>query len=239
MPGFTREQLEESVQHFSEHISSVRRSDVNTCETSFNGFMYFCENDEIIGSITAPLKDIDVPFDEVWNKAYPNGSRKFDMPVDNLRKIAYLYQLCLKIFHNESGFNYMGVGLEYFKSHRLNDNIRNFNQHVIEPLCSHIVNELRNYQRELPEQSSSASSQFINISGNNPRVNVNSVDNSTNIIGNVDLTKFIQIEAALDQIPDPDKRRECRNSLKSSKILLEPNHMFQSTRDLFQQLQNI
>jgi flagellar biosynthesis chaperone FliJ len=48
-------------------------------------------------------------------------------------------------------------------------------------------------------------------------VNVNSVDKSTNIIGNVDLTKFIQIETALDQIPDPDKRKECKNSLQDLK----------------------
>jgi len=72
-------------------------------------------------------------------------------------------------------------------------------------------------ERNKPERSSSTSSQIIHITGNNPKVNVNSVDKSTNIIGNVDLTKFIQIEAALDQIPDPDKRRECKNSLQELK----------------------
>lgn len=217
MPEFTREQIEESSLQFSDHISSIRRSDVYTCETAFNSFMNFCETDQVISTITSPLKEIDVQFDDVWNQAYQNGSRKFDIPPDNLRKNAYLYQLCLKIFHNESGFKYIGVGLEYFKSTHVNDNIRSFNAHVIEPLYSYMEKEFRRYQRSWPEQSSASSPHVVQFFGDNSRINVGSVDNSTNIVGNFDLSGFEDIRVALNQIPDPEKRRECVNSLENLK----------------------
>ena len=65
-PRFTMDQINESAHTLTEHISSMITSDANTAITFFNGFMDFCESDEVISTITLSLKDEDVSFNEWW-----------------------------------------------------------------------------------------------------------------------------------------------------------------------------
>jgi hypothetical protein len=136
---FSKTQISESYRQFKIHIKSVMNSDTDTYDTFFKGFMNFCETDEVMRSITLKIKEIDVPFDDWWceKRKWPNGRRKFDIPTDPLKRVAFLYQLCLKIFQNEPGFDYLSVGLEYFGSIHVNDNIDSFNQHVIRQLVEY------------------------------------------------------------------------------------------------------
>lgn len=137
--NFSKIKITESYHQFKNHIKSVMNSDAYTYDTFFKGFMNFCEIDEVMLSITSQIKEIDVPFDEWWSekRKWPNGRRKFEIPTDPLKRIAFLYQLCLKIFQNEPGFDYLSVGLEYFGSTHVNDNIESFNQHVIQQLVDY------------------------------------------------------------------------------------------------------
>jgi len=140
--NFTNVQIENSLKQFQNHVSMVMNSDANTCLTFFNGFMNFCETDEVLITITLPLKKIDVNFKEFWNRKWPNGQRIFDLPLDSLKRIAFLYQLCYKIYTQEKGFNYLTVGLDYFGNSKIKENIDLFNQSVIQPVATYITQQL-------------------------------------------------------------------------------------------------
>lgn len=114
-------------------------SDVNTYDTFFKGFMNFSETDKVMPSITSPIKEIDVLFDEWWceKRKWPNGLRKFELPTDPLKRVAFLYQLCYKIFQNKPGFDYLSVGLEYFGSTHVINNIESFNQQILQQLVDY------------------------------------------------------------------------------------------------------
>lgn len=214
---FTRIQIEESIHTLSQHVSSIMSSDVNTAVTFFDSFVSFCESDEVITTITSPLKEVDVPFDEWWNRTYPNGRRIFDIPRDTVKKCAFLYQLCIKIYNRERGFDYLTVGLEYFGSSHVNDNIRQFNPSVIQPLFNCFRQTLNRLLSEIPDDSPQLSLPTIHVSGDNTRVNINSVDRSTNIVNTINMNRFNEIEDALRQIQDERTRTECLNSLNDLK----------------------
>jgi hypothetical protein len=214
---FTRTQIDESSQKLTHHISMIMNSDVNTAETFFLGFISFCECDEVIKSITAPLKEVNIPFEEWWNRVWPNGRRKFEIPEEPLKRSAFLYQLCFKIFNHEIGFNYLSVGLEYFGSVHANDNIRKFNLSVIQPLHDYIYTNLNRLQRSMRSDILQTSPSMINVSGNNSRININSVDRSTNIINSIDMRKFDEIESILYQIRDERVKTVCLTSFNELK----------------------
>lgn len=212
---FTRIQINDGFQELSHQISSVMSSNVNTAETFFNGFMHFCETDQVLVSITSPLKEVDISFNEWWNKTSPNGSRIFALPEDPLERQAFLYQLCLKIYRKE--FDYHHVGFKYFKSVRLNDNIIQFNQNVIQILNRYFNQKLKGIFASIPVDESPISPSMIYVSGDNPRVNINSVDLSTNIENYIDMSQFDEIETVINQIQDERERTVCQNSFNDLK----------------------
>ncbi|WP_440951309.1 hypothetical protein [Methanosphaerula subterraneus] len=216
MPNdFTRIQINDSFQELSHQISSVMSSNANTAETFFNGFMNFCETDQVLVSITSPLKEFDIPFNEWWNKTYPNGSRIFVLPEDPLKRQAFLYQLCLKIYRNE--FKYHQIGFAYFKSSHINDNISQFNQNVIQILNRYFNQKMKGLFDSIPVDDSPISPSMIYVSGDNPRVNINSVDQSTNIVKYVDMSQFDEIETVINQIQDERERIIWLNSFNDLK----------------------
>src|SRR5208337_1564615 len=127
-------QFKNSIRSFQDHYSYLLRSDYNTFEDSFFQMMEFFESDVFFQEITKLLNETDVPFNEWWNenRKWGNGHRKFELPRDELKKYAFLYQLCLKIYNKE--FNWLSVQLDYFGSMNVNENIRSFNTHIMKPL---------------------------------------------------------------------------------------------------------
>lgn len=100
--------------------------------------MAFFESDGFFKEITTILSETDVPFDDWWNdeRKWGNGFRKFELPRDELKKIAFLYQLCLKMYNKK--LNWLSVQLEFFGSVNVNENIQSFNTHIMEPLSDYI-----------------------------------------------------------------------------------------------------
>jgi hypothetical protein len=139
---YVREQIDINIQKFRHIAMRVMRSDVHTFEEFFDSFMNYCQTDDIIQSISLTLKNVVIPFQDYWNDElkYPNGKRKFILPRDPSKKYAFLYQLCLKIYNKE--FKWMNVGLEYFGSTYINENIRSFNTAIIEPLSLYIIEKM-------------------------------------------------------------------------------------------------
>lgn len=148
---FTIKQIENSLQELQNQVKNVMNSTVITAETFFDGFIYFCENDEVMKTITIPLNEIDVPFEEWWNekRKWPNGTRKFELPDEPTKKIAFLYQLCSRIYLKEKGFRYQSVGLEYFRSRKINENINLFNISIIEPLNKYFIQRISEMQEQI------------------------------------------------------------------------------------------
>jgi hypothetical protein len=154
MPNaFTKIQIDESSVQLQNQITSFVTSDANTCQTFFNQFIHYCETDEVIVTITSPLKEIDVPFDEWWNRKGSGGGRIFELPIDSEKKYAFLYQLCYKIYVQENGFNLISVGLQYFKSKYVNENNHAFNRAVIQPLNLYFSQKLRNLNNSISDDA--------------------------------------------------------------------------------------
>lgn len=152
---FTAAQIISTYQQLQSHVQNIERSTVDTAETFFNGFIFFCESDEIMQTITTPLKETNVPFEEWWNdkRVWPNGSRKFELPPDQENRNAFLYQLCLKIYTLEPGFSYLGVSFDYFHSVHQQDNILTFNRSIISNLNSYFIHNLTRMQQSLTPDS--------------------------------------------------------------------------------------
>jgi len=215
MPNeLTRMQIQESYQELSHKISAVMGSNYSTAETFFNSFMKFCETDQVLLTITSPLKEVNVPFDDWWNRSYPNGSRKFELPDDPLKQYAFLYQLSLKIYSRELSYN--GVCFDYFRSDHLNDNIHQFNQNVIQTLNNYFHQKLNRLITSIPVDNKQVYPPIIHVSGDNSRVNINSVDRSTNIVS-IEMNQFDDIENIILQIQDEGERTVCLNSFNELK----------------------
>lgn len=69
--------------------------------------------------------------------------------------------------------------------------------------------------RKLPDNDTQQSLLVIHVSGDNSRVNINSVDKSMNILNALNLDRFDEIEDVLRQIQDESKQTECMDSLNS------------------------
>lgn len=136
-----RKRMELSFRKFNDFANDALSSNYHLFNTRFNIFINHCENDPVMSIICNQLKSIDIEFDKWWTKCMRAGGstlRKgvFDLPVDETKRDALLYQICLKV--NRDEINYFDFSMKFFGSSSKSVAINAFNEAIVKPLVRSI-----------------------------------------------------------------------------------------------------
>lgn len=157
--SFKQREVKKSFQKFQDYGSDVLNSDFHDFTARFKIFIHHCESDGIMKIITSQLKEMDVNFQEWWEKGQKTGgsmvgSKRFDLPLDEGERDALMYQLILKFSTGE--INLMQFCVDYFGENQFVQMIRQFNRAILIPLIRSISYKLREIldaiEEELPEK---------------------------------------------------------------------------------------
>lgn len=179
--NFNQKKIEISFRKFSDYASDLLSSDINTFDTRFKIFLHHCETDEILKIITNQLKDIDVNIDEWWEKGNQTaggmvGNARFDLPLDETKRDALLYQFSLKILNKEMDLNHFCM--MFLGKTNYSQMVYAFNEAIINPL-------IRSIGYKIDEISYEVNSTYDEYQDIPLKVFYVYQDNSTNISGDV------------------------------------------------------
>jgi len=157
--SFKQREIKTSFQKFQDYSSDVLSSNFHDFNARFKIFIHHCESDEIMKIITSQLKEMNVHFQEWWEKGQKTGgsmvgSKRFDLPLDEGERDALMYQLILKFSTGE--INLVQFCLDYFGEDHFDQMIHQFNRAILIPLIRSISHKLREIleaiEEELPEK---------------------------------------------------------------------------------------
>lgn len=134
---FDRKQIELSFRKFNDFANDVLSSNYHIFNSRFNILIYHCENDPIMLVICNQLKNVDIEFDEWWIKCSRTSERSvFDLPVDETKRDALLYKLCIKV--NKVEIHYFDFSRRFFGTSNKSLSISAFNEAIVKPLVRSI-----------------------------------------------------------------------------------------------------
>ncbi|AKB27934.1 ATP/GTP-binding site motif A [Methanosarcina siciliae T4/M] len=134
---FERKQIELSFKKFNGYADDVLSSDYYVFDTTFNRFIQYCENDPVMSYICNQLKSVDIEYDE-WCKKLKHTSERsvFDLPSDETKSYAILYQICLKV--NKKDPHYFDFSRKFLGAPDKTVAISRFNKTIVKPLAREI-----------------------------------------------------------------------------------------------------
>jgi hypothetical protein len=153
MPAnFDKKQVELSFRKFSDYADDVLSSNHHTFNTRFNMLLNHCENDPVMSIISSQLKNVDVHFDEWWEKGMSTGgsfagSKHFDLPVDEKEQASLLYQFCLKI--NNGSIDFILFCINFFGSGVYDEMVFAFNEAIVRPMVRSIGYKLDEIRHDI------------------------------------------------------------------------------------------
>jgi hypothetical protein len=128
--------IQETKRKFANNATDLSNSNGHTFDSALNIFLDFCESDEIMASITKPLKESSTIDIAKWYEDFSKsggsmiGSGRFVLPANEEDRLALLYRLLLRVHSGEIGFP--GFCLHAFgatstdqMAHRFNEAISN------------------------------------------------------------------------------------------------------------------
>jgi hypothetical protein len=134
---YDRNKVKLSFRKFNDYASDVLSSNYNTYDTNFEKFFYHCETDEIMSIICNQLNYDNTIFHEWWSEnemgstIYHVGSKILILPLDENKRDALLFQICLKINKSEIDFQHFCM---HFFGGGLEANIQGFNKVFLMPM---------------------------------------------------------------------------------------------------------
>jgi hypothetical protein len=137
--SFKKKQIERSFSKFQDSVSYVFRANSQTFPTFFDNLINFCETDEVMRVISSQLKQIDISYDKWYYqlKTYPNQKKEFHLPLDETKRAALIYKICIKIYTNE--INVSDFCFKFFSTGTILDAALNiFNITILTPLVDSI-----------------------------------------------------------------------------------------------------
>jgi len=152
---YKNRQIRSSFRKFRDYSEDLLNSDSNSFENRLRIFIHLCENDEIMKRITIQLKECDVEFDIWWNASQNTGgsfggSKTYELPVEEIKRIALLYQLLLKIHDKEIDF--FEFCLDYYGGSKYDQMIYDFNSNITRELVREINYKLEEIIEEIDEE---------------------------------------------------------------------------------------
>lgn len=144
--------FKEAKRKFTNYATDLSNSNGHTFENALNIFLDFCESDEVMVTITKPLKEnmnVDVgKWYEDFSKSGGSliGSGRFVLPTNEDDRVSLLYQLLLKIRSGE--LNYHGLCLHAFGATNINEMAYSFNQAVSRPLARGLLQKVEALEAE-------------------------------------------------------------------------------------------
>jgi hypothetical protein len=150
--GFKKREIERSFHMFQDYVSYVFRADYVTFPTFFDNLINFCENDIVMKVITSQLKEIEISYDNWYQKLkkYENGKPEFRLPYDEVQRSSLLYKICIKIHNNE--INVFNFCLDFDNSLHLNDTVNFFNANILTPLIDSIGYKIKDISETINEE---------------------------------------------------------------------------------------
>ena len=142
---YDRNNVRSSFVKFDEYADDVLSSEYSTFDSNFEIFIDHCENDEIMSIICNQLKCDNTIFDQWWSENDMDGfisqlgSKKFNRPVDENKRIALYFQLCLKV--NKQEIQLIGF-CQDFTNCSPDGAIDYFNKNVVKPMVRSIKHKL-------------------------------------------------------------------------------------------------
>ncbi len=133
---FTPKQVEISFRKFSDNAEDLESSDYNTFDTNLSIFLNHCENDEIMKTITSPLKNTEI-FDKCDKEFLSKGgsmvgSSKITFPEDEYERDSYIYQLLLKLKDKERDIT--NITMRAYGANVLSEAVYWFNEKITSKL---------------------------------------------------------------------------------------------------------
>ena len=150
---FKKRDVERSFQRFSNYTSYVFQSENVTFPNNFDILINFWETDEVMSVITAQLKQIDISYDDWFNNLRHisnNIRREFRLPLDEVKRTALLYKICLKTF--TSDINVGTFSENFIHVQDLEVTIRFFNKNIVIPLTDSIGYKIADISDTIDEQ---------------------------------------------------------------------------------------
>lgn len=177
--GFDRKQIELSFKKFNGFANDVLSSNYHIFNSRFNIFIYHCENDPVMSVICNQLKSVDIGFDEWWIKCKrTGGSSVFDLPLDETKRDALLYQLCIKVSKVE--IDYFDFSRSFFGASTKSLSISAFNEAIVKPMVRSIGYKLEEIEYDI--ETDLIDERYIPVT-----VFHVYQDHSTNIVGDVNI----------------------------------------------------
>ena len=151
---FTQKQVEISFRKFSDYAEDLDSSDYNTFDSHLSIFLNHCENDEIMRTITTPLKNAEV-FDKCDKEFLSKGgsmvgSSKITFPEDEYEMDSYIYQLLLKLKNKERDIT--NITVRAYGANGLSESVYWFNEKVTSKLTRSLKYKLEEIDERIERE---------------------------------------------------------------------------------------
>lgn len=162
---FTPKQVEISFRKFLDSVEDLESSDYNTFDTHLSIFLNHCENDEIMKTITAPLKNTEI-FDK-GDKEFLSkggsmvGSSNITFPEDEYEMDSYIYQLLLKL--KNKGRDITNITMRAYGANGLSDAVDWFNEKITSKLTRSLKYKLEEIEEKIEKEVKEGENVPINM----------------------------------------------------------------------------
>ena len=126
-----------SFQKFSDYANDILRSDRVTFGTRLEIFIDHCKNDPVMKVIWSQIMSIDADAIKWWDETSQkggsmNGSTPFLLPVDEEKRDALLFRICIAI--NDNKIDFEKFCMAFFDETNYNAMVARFNEAVFRPM---------------------------------------------------------------------------------------------------------
>jgi len=136
-PIFKPKDIRLSFQKFTDYANDILKSDRVTFGTRLEIFIDHCKNDPVMKVIWSQIMSIDADALKWWDETSQtggsmNGSTPFLLPVDEDKRDALLFRICIAI--NDNKIDFVKFCMAFFGETNYNAMVARYNEAVFRPM---------------------------------------------------------------------------------------------------------
>ena len=226
MKEYTSYEIQEISSRFRNVARRLSRTDYSQCDANLKRFMITIQDEEFISEFVE--KNNTIPYDIKKIISERDRLAPFDVSPNQNEEISFAIQILQYAIENYNGDFTKLYGTYWYTSHNstVEDEMRKFINHIIDPLIDHIADHLRHcYDEVIRKEEKIKMSTTPNVTAENSTVVIGSnvggnITTEVNITENQkadanDLIVAIKEAMAAEDIPDKEDIEEMLQQIES------------------------